>query len=426
MGARRFDLASGFLTVDSDLRISCVQHCRFRSQQLNLDFVDDRATHFAVAEYLAGHSEDQYDFNEFTERLPALREKVLSEIGRKQFEARVLYESFFDADPPWNVPGWSKTLTALSQDLYIRSALEIAVTIWFFDRQNAARKYTRSLAKAPTIEFDLKLLGCENWIPFSIDAELRAPFVVLDEPLAGVANVNDAWMFLNSQLSDTYAEELLDFLERESPSSFEYLGEFEAPIEGRPLGQTVSPLVAEAFCRNLTVEEGAESLMQRLMKLADQDDSALTIRSQLNFESYFKQVLETGFVCGPAIFDSNSARLRRVELTKGLYRSFLKRENVFDAWQSYVSAAKAIGVVVYDYSGECMRLANALQAKYSKADITAKIIRESMDEFSLGRSFDAVFSKMARCIDTARDLRRTNTRIIRVAGPNSPAIVLGV
>ncbi len=426
MGPGQPEFKLGFLRIDSERRLSCVDYCRALSEKLKVEFHDDRRTHYAVAEYLVENPNHEEDLETLAARLPALRETIhVSGTVRKQFEARTVYEAFFNADPSWNVLGWTDELIGISQDLYIRSPLEIAVTIWFFDRLRAAASFTRSLAKPPSIEFDMKLVDGDRLAPLSLNCELRSPFFIVDEPYTGVVNVTDAWMFVDTKASDTYGWEISGFLEQRSPGAFEFVKAFESSIEGRPFGPSVSSLIAEAFCRHLTVEEGADALVGRLAKVAVNSSTVLRARSNEAFGKYIRETLETGFLCRPAVFDSGSTQLRKAELTRGLYRSFLRRENVFNAWLNYVEAAKAIGVIIDDYSEEVSQVTRTLETLYSKAEITTKIVREALNELSLGRGSDAVIAQVTERIEFGRDMRKQNAKIIRVAGPDSPAVVIG-
>ncbi len=269
----------GFLKIDSALREREIPRVLKQASKLNFDISDDRLTNVLVAQYLAEIKADEdpelkIDLVAMTSYVAEYRRREApTSLATRLIDARELYESFWVGDLPRNVPGWDDDLITVAIDLQGKSAQQIAVAVWAADRGYAKRTYDLPRELAPGLEFDHSLLGFGKFVPLTRSMLPTEPFFEVRQPIEGVCGVNRAWMYLESAKVDSYGEEIVDYYKRELPEWFEWIADVDKPLGSRPLGFHSLPLAAEAFARNLTIQEGAVFVFDQLAEIVKKNVS---------------------------------------------------------------------------------------------------------------------------------------------------------
>ena len=415
------DLA--FLRVGSDERIALVRALRGHAA-LNAATLDDRRMHLLVAKYLE-RVDGEPNFEELEEYLnrEIAKEHAHDPVTERLIDARVSYEHFFDGEPRWRIDGWSDDSIALASDLYSRSNLEIAATVWHNLRSIAKARFPTSSVKVAPLEFDHRLLGSGRHVLVSKDLTEYEPFFETLYPVIGVCGVNGAWMYLNTDELDWFGSEIVAHLTDNWPEAGSMISELDVPIVGRPLGFESVRFAAEALVRHLTVREAAEVILDRLIKYSDRDidltDSIVT--NSANLDHYIEAVVNVGSLARPATLDHESSCRHAAVLAAKLVQLYRRRENVFSAWNRYVDFAKAAGVAVREFTRECNQIRSFTRLRRPEHYFTATSLRKCVELLDQGLTPTDVVQRLYQ--DKELALESTARRFIRVSGPSSPAIV---
>ncbi len=261
----------GYLKIDSDVRERELRRVIKRAYRLDVDIPDDRLTQVLLAQCIAEGDVSEEKSLDVGAAVRAIVERRKRErptlIPQRLIEARDAYEAFFVGDLPRNVPGWNDDLIEIALSSLERPALIIAVRVWAADRGQALRKFTPSVAVAPPLEFDHSIIGYGKYVPLTRRFHETEPFFEVSVPAIGICGVSRAWMYLDSDDVNRYGAELMAFYKAKWPEAYDFVTSIDAPVKKRPLGFHSIPIAAEAFSRHLTIEEGAEFLLEQLSEL---------------------------------------------------------------------------------------------------------------------------------------------------------------
>jgi hypothetical protein len=426
MASPAFGTDYGFLSVDSEYRIDEVRRACARAQSLGRVLPDDRMTHVLAGSYLASIGELEADTDALLSFVEAGRaQNRSSAVSAGVIASREIYESFFNGPTPRNVHGWSDDLISVAEDLYASPPFEIALSVWVAHRIAERRRFTSSIAKPPTLEFDHKLLGYGKYVQISESLLPGEPFFEVQSPVFGVGycGVLNGYLAIDSAIVDVYAREILEFYREQWPSAYDLLMDIDAPLPGRPLGFASIPFAAEAFVRQLTIEEGAEFVFEQISERENAPPPTEAQRLERpEFKAYLREVVGMGALASPATFDADPYRDRAVELTRAIYSSYLKRENAFDAWLKHVEHVKALDIAIRDFATSARQVRSLFESRCRGGVFTAYFLRETLRLLEDGKSIADVGSHL-EVLFRERPAIERDLRIERVAGPTSPAIV---